>query len=178
MRNQVSVLWLFATRYRYEFTYVDVPDRDEECFVCKEPYSKAHGRDDRCVAVRLNSCGHIVGLQCFHQWVKRVPNTCIHWTHELPGCKSKFEESKLYKFATFICFTSWFTWLVAEVDRQIQLEDSWFNSADLRVAFQSFKRLELTADAARLIWAFHLTQGIEYVEYVTPIDDRARIEIA
>jgi hypothetical protein len=46
---------------------------------------KEHFSDsDGCHAIRLTHCGHIVGHECFEEWIQQYPETCIYWNHELP----------------------------------------------------------------------------------------------
>jgi hypothetical protein len=69
----------------YEFEYVTAIKDDDECFMCKEPYTQSgRANDDSCFAVHLKSCGHIIGYECFSTWIKGHPGMCPCWNHTLP----------------------------------------------------------------------------------------------
>ncbi|KAF2821039.1 hypothetical protein CC86DRAFT_411351 [Ophiobolus disseminans] len=60
------------------------PSNTSECFICKEPCVPFNSNEDCCYAVRLKYCDHVIGHQCFEEWITRMPETCPYWNHHLP----------------------------------------------------------------------------------------------
>ncbi|KAF2662253.1 hypothetical protein K491DRAFT_673331 [Lophiostoma macrostomum CBS 122681] len=61
---------LYNSRFQYQYEDVDnIPQEDNECFICKEPYHNAadDNSQSRYDPIKLG-CGHIVGKQCFDEW--------------------------------------------------------------------------------------------------------------
>ena len=84
-------------------------DVDDECMICKEPYSKTSDTKG-CRAIRLAECGHIVGFECFRTWIQRLPDTCPYWNHHLsPWAKPTFSIGNCVEYSLeTICSTAWF----------------------------------------------------------------------
>ena len=64
----------------YAYTTLPSPDPEDLCLICKEPYNTPDG----CHPIKLTSCGHIIGHECFEEWIKRSPGICPYWSHHLP----------------------------------------------------------------------------------------------
>jgi hypothetical protein len=57
MSSSIHNLLAQPAQYAYSFITSSDLDPSDECFICKEPYNTADG----CRAVKLTSCGHIIG---------------------------------------------------------------------------------------------------------------------
>jgi hypothetical protein len=53
--------------------------RDER-YICKNPFFDSID----CDPIRL-PCGHVIGHECFYEWIDRYPETCPYWNHLLPS---------------------------------------------------------------------------------------------
>jgi hypothetical protein len=57
------------------------PNRVDVCIICREPFTEER-------AIRLASCSHTVGADCFRDWVRYYLNICPYWSHTLPRTTS------------------------------------------------------------------------------------------
>lgn len=90
----------------YEHDYVVAAENDE-CLMCRTSYSLPGHTG--CRAIRLKSCGHIIGHECFNMWIKNHAGTCPYWNHALPT-----RPDRIFSFAALlsqICLTGWFEWI-------------------------------------------------------------------
>lgn len=74
------------------------PDAEDVCMICRETYTDEP-------AIQLTSCGHIIGLNCFRDWIRCHPDTCPYWTHALPRLSSN------RSFLESICSSKLFAWI-------------------------------------------------------------------
>lgn len=84
----------FCGPHLYSHNDID-PNRDDVCIVCREPFTEER-------AIRLTNCSHVVGADCFRDWVRHHPNTCPYWNHPLP--RTSFSISLLER----ACNNEWF----------------------------------------------------------------------
>ena len=81
---------------------------DQDCFICKEPYNSEEG----CRPIRLTECGHVIGQDCFNEWINRYPETCPYWSHHLPLQSVEVKDSNLMVSALlWMCATRWFLFM-------------------------------------------------------------------
>jgi len=66
----------FFGQPEYDYTIV-TPPADEVCMICLEKYTTEQ-------AIRLTHCGHLIGSECFRDWISCHPETCTYWNHPLP----------------------------------------------------------------------------------------------
>jgi len=58
-------------------------------------------------AIRLTACVHVIGLDCFGDWLRRHPDTCPHLTHKLPRASSSGNKGFTYMLE-WLTSTRWF----------------------------------------------------------------------
>ncbi|KAH6881538.1 hypothetical protein BKA58DRAFT_4251 [Alternaria rosae] len=114
---------VFNDQYAYNYTTLPNPDPETECFICKTPYfpNDAEG----CQAIQLHPCGHIIGRECFGEWISRAPQSCPYWSHHLPPTlkASASEDSLEVKFLRWVVHTPWITSLNDHHDFLLEVLD-------------------------------------------------------
>ena len=85
---------------------------DDVCIVCRDSYTPPG--QPGCHAIRLTRCGHIVGHECFHQWITRHPEMCPCLPHTLPAVRSyptpaPGENPTFIAILVWLCNTTWFS---------------------------------------------------------------------
>ncbi|KAF2003970.1 hypothetical protein P154DRAFT_572434 [Amniculicola lignicola CBS 123094] len=54
---------------------------DDTCLICREFFDITGHYG--CQPIRLH-CGHVIGKECFRNWIEGRPKECPHWSHPLP----------------------------------------------------------------------------------------------
>ena len=100
---------VFNDQYTYKYTTLTKPDPEAECFICKTPYSPHD--PEGCQAIQLHPCDHIIGHECFTEWINRAPQSCPYWSHHLPPTlKASASDASLeVKFLRWLVHTAWIT---------------------------------------------------------------------
>lgn len=91
----------------YDFEILTAAKNGDTCVLCNVPYV-ASGRsiDEDCSGVRLNSCGHIVGQECFETWVNAHDGICPCWKQGIPPRRrwSTWPTDLLHRFCFYLIF--------------------------------------------------------------------------
>jgi hypothetical protein len=83
---------VFNDQYTYIYTELTNIDAEAECFICKSPYFPHD--PEGCQAIQLQPCGHIIGHQCFTEWISRTSEMCPYWSHDLPRVLTSLPSSE------------------------------------------------------------------------------------
>ena len=109
--------FLLAPPVRFRATVLLADDADIAgvCMVCKDPLNTTEG----CIAIRLTHCNHVIGLECFMEWINRMPNTCTHWNHHIPYVSLSHAPGWNQKSLTWICATRIFLAIDSHVSAKV-----------------------------------------------------------
>lgn len=105
-----------ASRNVYRYGRHEDYSSDDVCPMCREPYS-ANAEKPGCAAIRLTECGHILGYQCFQDWITTYPRTCPFYNHtlkaeiELVARDSTMLNYRIETAVMYICNTTIWTFL-------------------------------------------------------------------